>query len=481
MKICFLVPDGTGIRNYLYSRLISELPEGTEVVIWHNVSDKAIAETKKIHPEVYITEERIPVYVENIQERILREASTFARLHWSAELVENDTIVTNWYKPRKTIKRKLLYKASEVLGFVAKNSYRRIRSMEQKYTELICKDKTLAPYIEFLERQKPDLVFCTHQRIPWLVPAIEAAKKLKIKTVTAIYSWDNIPKARLPLRPDKFIVWSQFMKEELHQFYPEIPLGDIIITGSPQFEFYNEHHRIWDRELFTRQFGLDPKKKLICYTGDDTDISPYDPCYLNDLAEAVMNIEEDIRPHIIFRRCPADFSDRYNEVLQKFGSIITSINPLWHSDGDKAQWFTYYPLPADINLLVNLAFHCDVSVNIASTIAHDFATFNKPTFYINYDQFPGNGWSVKVVYRFQHFRSMDGFEAVGWINSKYEIKDWIQKALNCPQLVGSDRQRWLNKIVTEDFGNASSRIAQFFSSCCYETNNQTVFVESVGN
>jgi len=145
MKICFLVPDGTGIRNYLYSRLISELPKGTEVVIWHNISEKAIAETKKIHPQVWITGERIPVYVEGIRERILREASTFARLHWSARLVENDTIVTNWYRPRKTIKRKLLYKAAESFGSTARNRYQRIRSMEKKYAQLIGKQETLKP------------------------------------------------------------------------------------------------------------------------------------------------------------------------------------------------------------------------------------------------------------------------------------------------------------------------------------------------
>jgi len=269
------------------------------------------------------------------------------------------------------------------------------------------------------------------------------------------------------------------MKEELHLFYPEIPLNDIVITGSPQFEFYRDIQRIWKREDFTRRFGLDPGKKLICYTGDDSDISPYDPLYLNDLAEAIMGMDEDRRPHIIFRRSPADFSNRYDQVLRKFSSVITSIDPLWQSDGDKNHWITYYPLTADIDLLVNLAFHCDISVNIASTIAHDFATFDKPTFYINYDQFSNNGWSVKTVYRFQHFRSMNGYEAVGWINSKQEIRDRIQKALDSPQLIGTERRNWLRKIVSDDFENASKRIAEFFTSFCHEKLSQKDIVEGV--
>src|SRR3954468_15394999 len=112
MKICFLVPDGTGIRNYLYSRLIKELPKGTEIILWHNISENAINEVRKVHPDVKITDEKIPVYIENIKERVLREASTYARLHWNASLVKNNTILTNWNRRRANFKKKILYRVA---------------------------------------------------------------------------------------------------------------------------------------------------------------------------------------------------------------------------------------------------------------------------------------------------------------------------------------------------------------------------------
>lgn len=466
MKICFLVPDGTGIRNYLYSRLISEFPKNTEILLWHNLSEKVIDEVRMIHSGVNIIEERIPVYVENFRERILREASTYARLHWNAKTADNNTILYFWPKPQKSLKRKILFGLAEVIGGRIKNNYQKIRKMEEKHTGLISRTTTLEPYLRFLSQHKPDVVFCTHQRVPWLLPVMEAARKLRIKTVTAIYSWDNIPKAKLLLRTDKFIVWSQFMKEELHQFYPEIQLDDIEVTGTPQFEFYKENSRIWSRENFTRRFNLDPQKRFICYSGDDITTSPYDPRYLKDIAEAVNAIEPSDRPHIIFRRSPADFSNRYDDVLKEHHAIITSIDPLWQCDGKNTEWMAFYPLPEDVDLLVNLAHHCDLSVNIGSTIAHDFATLGKPTYYIKYDQETANGWNVDLIYQLQHFRSMNGFAAVGWINSKREIKKSILNALHRPATIGKDSHKWLNKIVSEDYEHSSRRIAQYISSVC---------------
>jgi hypothetical protein len=40
------------------------------------------------------------------------------------------------------------------------------------------------------------------------MPICIAAKELNIPVITAIYSWDNLPKARLAVQADKYIVWS---------------------------------------------------------------------------------------------------------------------------------------------------------------------------------------------------------------------------------------------------------------------------------
>ena len=43
MRICLLIPDGVGIRNYLYSDLLEILnKEGHRVVLWHSLDSEMI-------------------------------------------------------------------------------------------------------------------------------------------------------------------------------------------------------------------------------------------------------------------------------------------------------------------------------------------------------------------------------------------------------------------------------------------------------
>ncbi|MNE85890.1 hypothetical protein D3C80_1829360 [compost metagenome] len=76
-------------------------------------------------------------------------------------------------------------------------------------------------------------------------------------------------------------------------------------------------------------------------------------------------------------------------------------------------WGVFFPRLEDVSLLVNIAFHCSFAINVGSTIAHDFSALNKPCFYLNYDQKYSENWSVDTIYKFQHFRSMEGIDAVG--------------------------------------------------------------------
>jgi hypothetical protein len=65
-------------------------------------------------------------------------------------------------------------------------------------------------------------------------------------------------------------------------------------------------------------------------------------------------------------------------------------------------------------------------------MAFDFAMFNKPCIFINYDQDFQNdkNWSVNTIYNFQHFHSMENKKAVVWLNNKEEIIKKIRLSLN---------------------------------------------------
>ena len=60
-KIMFVVPDGTGIKNYLFSDLLKYLvSKGAEVLVYHNLHEKAIVEIKIKHQVAFESKKMIP-------------------------------------------------------------------------------------------------------------------------------------------------------------------------------------------------------------------------------------------------------------------------------------------------------------------------------------------------------------------------------------------------------------------------------------
>lgn len=451
--VVFIVPDGVGIKNYLYSKLLKHVNEYAKITIWSPLPKAAFNEVNELH-NFSIEYKKLNLHTEPKFTRLFREAATFARLAYYTEKTSNKTIIKNWRKPKHGFKLRLLYALAERIGHWAKSDYARILKLEE-LSKKQWPTKILNHYIKELSLLKTDRVFITHQRVAGLMPVCLATKSLNIKSFTAIFSWDNLPKARLNVTTDYYLLWSDCMKQDMKLFYPELQPDQLKVVGTPQFEFYQQTERIEDRVKFAEKHKLEPNKKWICFSGDDEYTSPYDPMYLFDIAKEISKTELPIQ--LIFRRCPVDFSERYDEVLKKHNDIIVPIDPIWHTDS-KA-WVGYFSKLDDVDLQVNLAYHCEGVINLGSTMALDFASFNKPCLYLNYDTVKDINWSTEYIYNYHHFGSMENLEAVGWINSKAEIVEKINLLLNKKDEVGRDRKKWLKKIVLSPLENNAKIIS----------------------
>ena len=450
-RVCLLITDGTGIRNYLYSDVLKYIYNaGNEVVIWHSLPDRVIKTAEDIHG-ISIEAYTFNSFSDPIVIRLYREASTYARLLLNSKMKNNPTILTNWNTKRNTWGKKMLYPLAELLGLTLK-SYAEVEKLERKIFELQQKTLAFNIYREKLKAMNVDLLFCTHQRVPQNVPAVLAAESIGVKTTTAIFSWDNLPKARLPVRVSQYLVWSSYMKNELREYYPEISEDRLDITGTPQFDFYQNSNHFKSKEKFAREYGLDPNKHWVLFSGDDSLTSPYDADYLREVSYAMRN-ENDIE--ILFREVPVEGTDRYKQVLETCDKI-QHIPPKWHKGKD---WTTFTPTFDDFQLLGNLAKHCETVINVGSTMALDFVFFDHPALYINYDQPHAQNWSVNTIYQFEHFKTMNGLDAVGWINSKDEILKMIRKAIDSPDSIAVDRMKWQKRITGTHKRLASENIA----------------------
>ena len=454
-KVCLLIPDGIGIRNYLYSDILEQFG-GDELVIWHVLPNEVIKLASELHNK-QLAEITLPPFIENSHQRILREAARFARLHFTAKVDNNSSAFFHWMPKKKILSHKAFYAVVEGIGTWAAKNYQRIVNLENKYAASLRKTVAYKNALQIIRQENIKTILCTHQRSMESMPVMLAATDAGIKAIVAIFSWDNLPKATLFCRGNKYFVWSKYMKEEILKYYPEINENAVEITGTPQFDFYRKEDWIESKETFYQRFNIPLNKKIICFSGDDTITSPFDDLFLQDTCNAVVKMDEAERPVILFRGVPTESSERYQHVFKQYPNIVIEAKPLWKRTEGSA-WHLFYPTIEDLKLLVNICYHSCGVVNLGSTMGLDFAMFNKPTLYVKYNhnrKYPR--WNMIDVYNLQHFKTLDGLDAVGWVNDESELLPMMRKLLQQPETIGTDKLKWRNRI-TQDITDAGERI-----------------------
>ena len=451
-KIFILLPDGIGLRNFAYTDFYKKgLEQGFNIVFWNNTMfDLSALEFK----EIAISNAKTHPLTD-----ILKKARVQIDLNLNIEK-EKDPIYNSYrfpfsYRNAKETFKSLAVRAVTFL-YSSTNGVIKIRS---RIFKLERKTMYYQNCLETLKTERPAIVFCTNQRTVSAIAPILAAQDLNIPTATFIFSWDNLPKATLVLEPDYYFVWSDHMKKQLRHYYPFITENQVIVTGTPQFETHTYGRNLESKEAFFLKHNLDISKRYICYSGDDITTSPNDPQYLADTARAVRRLND--QGHslgIIFRRCPVDFSDRFDRVLRENEDIMTAIEPQWKKIG--GQWNAILPTAEDLELQMNTIAHSEMVINLGSSMIFDYISYEKPCAYINYD-IPNSGnpnWSVRQIYKFIHFRSMPSPDAVFWINDPESISEIILAGLKNNADVLKNAKIWFEKINLSPAKDASSRI-----------------------
>lgn len=457
MNTCLLIPDGVGIRNFLCTSFLERLLAQGPVTVWHALPPGAIEPHRQRWGEG-VRWAVLPPYPETVTERLLRQAKLYAQMHWFWHADHSDSVMKLYFRyPSRDWRHRQLTRASRLLGRVCGNR-RGTQWLDRRHAAAVLARRTvLAPYRAFLCREQPDVLFNAHQRASRAVPALLAGRQADVPTATFIYSWDNLPKGRMAVHAGHFLVWSDTMRDELRRYYPEVAPARIHVTGTPQFEPYFDAALPDTRERFCAAHGLDPAQPVVCYSGDDHMASPHDPLYLADVAEALRRLPGEGRPQLLFRRCPTDTSGRHDPVLRRYPEIRRA-DPLWHDAG--GDWTQVVPTPEDVRLLVNTVRHCDLVVNIGSTMAMDFAVLDKPALYLAYDQpeAPRDAWNQHDFYRHPHFARLHELQPVWWARDAAGIGPAVADALAHPQAKADARRAWVRTHACEPLPEATRRM-----------------------
>lgn len=452
-KVFVFFPDGVGLRNFAFTNF-KEIGEnmGFDITYWNNTVfslkdnlgfNEVKIENHQLHPLT-------PIY---------SRARKRCELNVSRDKFSDDVYPTYKfpfnYNGIKNIAKSLYTKL--LIGMYS--SEKGVERIRKKINTLERKNPKYAYCKAQLETHKPDVVFCTTQRATQSISALLAAKDLGIPTVAFVYSWDNVPKAMQVVETDYYCVWSEHMKREVLQYYPFVKEHQVFVTGTPQFEPHYNNHLKQTREVFFKQYNLDVNKLYICYSGDDETTSPLDQYYLEDLANAVRNLNtKGYNLGIIYRKCPVDFTTRYDAVIEANKDIIEVLDPIWKQVGN--QWNQVLPAKEDFKMLYNVCEHSVFVTNVCSSTVFDFVAHNKPCIYYNYEQ-PQLKKGIRDIgqnYKYVHFRSMPSGEAAVFCTDKADLEHLVKQILDGELSNVEEGKKWYKIIVGDTPTKASENI-----------------------
>lgn len=449
-KIFVLLPDGVGLRNFSFGKFYKNSKAfNFDVTYWNNTDFPLESLNLK---NINVPKEKTKAISD-----IYKRAAKIIELKLNNKNFKDKAylsyIFPSSYKGIKNITKSLFVD----FLVLTKKSQKGLQNIKEKINNSERSSLYYQKCKELLINEQPTFVFLTNQRPLAAIAPVLAARDLAIPTATFIFSWDNLPKGTMVVETDYYFVWSNFMKEELLQYYPQIKESQIKITGTPQFEcHYNT--QIDSKEEFYTTHNLDIEKEYVCFSGDDVTTSPNDQYYLEDVAKAVRNLNK--KGHnlgIVYRKCPVDFTDRHIEVYNNYKDVISLIDPKWENLGNS--WDKVMPTPQDLTLLANTVHHTKMVINVGSSMVFDYVAQNKPCAYLNYNTVKkvNADWDINKIYKYIHFQSMPTKQAVLWINSSDEIEKSIIKGIQ-EDIDLLEAKTWYQKICGETPENSSERI-----------------------
>lgn len=457
-KILVLMPDGVSLRNFAYTSFYPDgIAAGHHIVFWNStpfdLSTLGFVQRTLAPCKLGLLTDLMKAARSRIELRLFEER-------------DQDPIYRGYVFPRSNTTIKARIKSGIINWYTWRyGSEKGLDRLRQKIKKSERQTDQYQWCKQELQQEQPDLLFCVSQRSVHSIAPVLAAQDLQIPTASFIFSWDNVPKATKVIETDYYFAWSALMKDQLLHYHRYLSEDQIMVTGTPQFTPHYNPELLQDRAKFAETIGIDPATTLICFSGDDRTTSPKDELYLKDVAKAVRHLNQKGRSiKILFRRCPVDFSDRYDQVLKTYKNEIVALPPLWKKIGEG--WNTILPTLEDIHLQVNILYHSAGVINLGSSMVFDAVAHHTPCAYMNYNYLnQQDSYQEGVyVYDFVHFRSMPTPQAVVWLDHPDTIAEGLTQMIDHPEKTVKAAQQWFETINLPPAKDASKRLWHYINA-----------------
>ena len=458
MKILLLIPDGVGVRNFVIGPFLSTATEVHEVHALHVIPPSLLPMYQSPVAGRPVHWHAISKFRDHPLAFTLRNSLSYSQTYWinnfAMRTMRERSVNGSW-------RTKAAVMTAKAIGYAAA-SPTGIQLLERVHNYAAAKLPEVSSYRKLFEGIRPDVVFCSHQRPPTIIPPVLAARLLGIPTATFIFSWDNLSsKGRIAAPFDHYLLWSEHMRGEMRRFYPQVSPERLHVVGTPQFDPYGDKELQWTREEFFRRIGADPNRSLICFSGGDVGNSLEDHHHIRALMELIRDGKIPGRPQVILRPAPVDNGERYAAVCRDHPDLIYA-QPAWH-ETERNEWTTVLPSFDDMQFLTNLTLHSDMNINFASTMTLDFALRDKPVINLAFDvtQPPVFGMKMWEYYqKWEHYEPVIKFGAAKFARSREELAEQVTAYLKNPSLDSEGRRKFVELEIGAPVGEASGRIVR---------------------
>jgi hypothetical protein len=183
---------------------------------------------------------------------------------------------------------------------------------------------------------------------------------------------------------DHIVAWTEVMARELETLH-DVPEERISVGGVAHWDPYYEEDGHLDRESLFDRLGLDPDKKTLFFATKSPTRFPWAPEVTEEIARGIEAGRFDQPAQILVRLHPIYFRRidgklRHERLIEAFDALEARYPFVVVNKPDLRSDILNCDLPRDeARLVASILKHCDVMVNMFSTMVIEAAIFDLPS------------------------------------------------------------------------------------------------------
>jgi hypothetical protein len=251
----------------------------------------------------------------------------------------------------------------------------------------------------FLREQKPDLLLLT----PLLyfgsqqVDYVRAARRLGIRTVLGVGSWDHLTtKGCIHELPDRLVVWNEFQRREAYELHGIEP-DRVTVTGAQAYDHWFSQSPSSSRAAFRAKVGLpEDDRPLLLYLCSSPFITPYEVGFVRRWIAAIRaSVEPELRRAALLIRPHPQNAEQW----ETFDAGEHEAVAVWPRGGAN-------PVDTDARAeYYDSMYHSVAVVGVNTSALIESAIVGRPVYTALADEFTGQ---QEGTLHFQHLKNANG-------------------------------------------------------------------------